>query len=438
MKLQKSWTSVNITNIPQRLQKEKPNLVRVFRRFWETPLEEYAARLYNKPASPIEPELVSAFEEEWREAGLTESQTEGASRLLRTNPVIQTSHHITPTNGPRFSTIDLICLSGLSPSDCYLVGAYSGVAFSNPAWSGALSYGGLLISDILEKPSPAYSQTLRAAKERREHGKNEHRISLIPSRQRDQLLYGTKITPHQTNLYPSFTPKLQTILPQFQENTLYSHWAAKVCATLQNHTFARNNIAVFDMNQAIKRYLLKILESDGDHFIKRLFFDKNASERIWRAFGFPAPFLGCYRGKKSNKIERLFWQDNRLVGHRSHYRVDTTDDLCRLIREEPVCPGLFVVFLVLKFLNGIRCLGSFNQIEYMEEYRRIWHSLDLKQRLDVDPDTMHTLTTGQIMVGGESVWPLDYFVKEKRLSVSDFGSWPMKRFWEPIVNLLCQ
>ena len=271
-------------NFPSHLEKSRPNLVRVFRQYWETPLREYAEQLFCKEAFPIESELIAAFEEEWKETGFLEDQIETASRQLQNTNVVQTSHHITPTSGPAFTSIDVISLSGLSSSDYYLVGAASGVAFSNPLWSGALSYGDLAISQLLEKPSSAYYQAHRAEKERYKHGKCERRISLIPSKQRDQLIYGTKLTKFQTDLFSSFSTKLKAILPKFRKDEMYSRWAAKICANIQNPIFDTDRILIFDLNQVIKRYLLKILENDRDHVIKHFLIKRYPTE-------FGKPFL---------------------------------------------------------------------------------------------------------------------------------------------------
>ena len=421
---------------PPGFERDHPNLARVFRQHWDTPLEEYAKRLFRKKGFPIEPELISSFEEEWREVGLAENRIAAASRQLSESSVIQTSHHIAPTCGPTFSTVDLISLSGLSVSDCYLIGASSGVAFSNPAWSGSLCYGELSISHLLEKSSRVYHRTQRAERERRNHGRQELRLSLIPSGQRDRLVYGTKLTTFQSDLYASFSPKLKSILHEFGKEESYSRWAAKTCARIQNHAFDTDRIVIFDINQAIKRYLLKILANGKEHPVKRILFDKNVSDKIRRAFPFSTPFLGHYRGKKSDKVDRLFWEENRLVGKKETYPIDSAKKLHRLIEQEQLCPGLFIVFFVLRFLNGIRCLGSFNQIEYLEEFRRTWQSLDLEWNMDLEPDNMHMLTTGRIKIDGKPIWPLDLFFRGERIQVRNFQTTRLGDFWQPIVEEL--
>ncbi len=101
-----------------------------------------------------------------------------------------------------------------------------------------------------------------------------------------------------------------------------------------------------------------------------------------------------------------------------------------------MCPGLFIVFFVLRFLNGIRCLGSFNQIEYLEEFRRTWQSLDLEWNMDLEPDNMHMLTTGRIKIDGKPIWPLDLFFKGERIPVRSFQTTRLGDFWQPIVEEL--
>ena len=116
--------------------------------------------------------------------------------------------------------------------------------------------------------------------------------------------------------------------------------------------------------------------------------------------------------------------------------MESIDKLYQLLSDDHICPGVFIVFLVLKFLNGIRCLGSFNQIEYLENYRKTWQQLDLNWKLDLSDDIMNSLTSGRLLVDNRPVWPLDLFMKQEQLSIEEFSSWKLGKLWEPIVNQL--
>ena len=427
---------MNTVKFPDHLGKKYPSLAQIFKQNWDIPLSEYASQLYQKTPVPIESDLIHSFEDEWRDAGYTDEQIKTALRQLEETPVIQTSHHVTPTNGPGFLCIDLISLAGLSSFDCYLVGANSGVSFSNTAWSGALSYGDLPTAELLEQSSASYSQARRSAKERHRHGETSARISLIPSNQRDQLVYGTKIGPYQLKLFSDFSQSLKTIQTPRERGEAYSQWAITTCMNIQNRVFNTANIFYFDINRVIKRYLLKVLEADKEHLIKQLFFSKELSKIVQETFQSLSPFLGTYRGKKSEKVDRLRWERHQLIGSKQIYEIDSVETLHHLIKEDRICPGLFLVFLVLRFLNGIRCLGSFNQVEYLEVYRQKWIGLNLKWNLDLDPDCPNVLTTGRLSIKKKPIWPLDLYLKKQRLSIKDFENWKMSQFWSPIVTQL--
>ncbi len=424
-------------NLSRQFTKKHPNLACIFKKHWNTSLSKYTEQLYQKPSFPIENELLEAFQEEWQDTGFTREQIDEATQQLIKTSTIQTSHHVTPTNGPTFLSLDIICLTGLVFSDYYLVGANSGVSFSNVAWSGALSFGDLPLGVLLKKSSKSYSQAIKAAKERRVHGDNDSRISLIPSKQRDQLVYGTNLTTQQIELFSDFEQPLKAILPDSPVKSAYSHWAVNVCSAIQNSIFNTNKILYFDINRVIRRYLLKILSSEKDHAIKQLFHSQTPeSTIIWKAFNLPSPLLSNYRGKKSSKVDHLYWDHNYLTGTKRSYRVESIDKLYQLLSDDHICPGVFIVFLVLKFLNGIRCLGSFNQIEYLENYRKTWQQLDLNWKLDLSDDIMNSLTSGRLLVDNRPVWPLDLFMKQEQLSIEEFSSWKLGKLWEPIVNQL--
>jgi hypothetical protein len=219
-------------NTPKKL---KSRLLEIFEKNWTVTVEEYARKLYDNTASHnIEKTLTQSIYEELTATAFSSNQASDIINQLEANPVLQTSHHITPTNGPTFLAIDIISLCGLINNSYYICGANSGVAFSNTAWSGALSYGSLPLSDLFEEDSSLYRQNLKSGRERKLHGEQELRISLIPSRLRDQMLFGQRLTEFQNKLFRQFKQPLKDLLLGNQRETIYSRWAIRVCAQIQS------------------------------------------------------------------------------------------------------------------------------------------------------------------------------------------------------------
>jgi hypothetical protein len=424
-------TSLDDINI-----KNYPNLSQVFSQNQHVPLKAYSARLFDKEKSGIEPELLSAFKKEWQASGWCSTDIIKASAQLQKNPVIQTSHHITPTNGPTFLTLDMICLCGLKPDLYYLVGANSGVAFSNSAWTGALSYKAVQLSQLLLEGSQAYHQAVKSNQERVLHGNIENRYSLIPARQRDQLLYGVKITESIYKKYAQLNIELRDRLPKMEIGKRYNRWAVKSCEQIQKTILNQPNILYFNINQVITNYLIAIIKKEEiQHPVFQIFFGKK-SKAFWTDFKEYPAFLGSYSGKKSHKVDQLTWGKEGLIGKKTIYPIAKPEDLLMLLQQTKICPAVLITFLILKFINRIRCLGSFNQIEYLENIRLKLFDFPPRWNLDLNQEADNMLTTGRIFKFGKPYWPLDLFIEKSSIDVQGFAEYPMIKFWQPIINQL--
>lgn len=420
----------------QKLKQTYPVLSTVFEKFWTTQLDEFASHLYQKNPVSLEKELLESITEELSSMSIEKTQIKQVVDQLIQVPVLQTAHHITPTNGPTFLTIDIISLAGLKPDQPYLVAANSGVAFSNSAWTGALSYESLNTSQIFPVTSSAYRNALKSSHEREQHGETEKRVSLVPSRQRDQLVFNTELTEYQQNLYLQFNQEVKNRVGPMDPNQPFSYWAIQSCRRIQEEIFSRYNIVIFDINRIICRYLAKILSKEVTHPVHELFFNTKTSNEILNIFQQPSMFLTSYKGKKSYKVEPLYWKSTGLDGEKVGYKKVNRQDLIEALANFDLCPGLFLTFFVLRFLNGIRCLGSFNQIGYLEAFRKKWAALGLNWPLDLKSDYMHSLTTGRLTLDGKLLWPLDLSMRGETLNMKRFSNLPMHIFWEPILKQL--
>ncbi len=416
----------------EKLQESHPKLAQIFAENWELPLEEYAPKLFESSPSggspfALEPLFLKAFEETLGENGYSYSEIDTAKEQLLKKPVLQTSHHLTPTHGPTFFTLDLQALSGLGPGEPLLIGANSGVAFSNTAWSGALSYQDVSLEELLEAESPLYRQTLKGQSERESHGEDQKRISLIPSKVRDQLVFGETIPQSLVDAYSQMTEDLQALLPPPKLDEAYSPWALQTARSIQKSIFGREFI-IFDINQLVANYLGLILTEDASHPLCELLFDSEKVKSFNGSQDYPITFLGSYRGKKSSKVEIINWDGSSLKGPKRGQQSRSKETLAQELKTGRLCPGVALVFLVVHFSAKIKCLGSFNQVEYLQKMQSSLKNLALGFSL---PEfTGEALTTGRLLKDGMGYMPLDLSLNKTKITLTDFQKITMGEFWD--------
>ena len=123
-------------------------------------IQRYARQCYDYSAAKLDDLFLDCFKQELINSGYQKDSNQ-ILQQFKNNPVLQTAHHLTATNGPTFTAIDLVSLMGLEEK-YYLVGVFSGVPFSNPAWSGSLSYGDIALEKMIQKTSPFFSNKRKA------------------------------------------------------------------------------------------------------------------------------------------------------------------------------------------------------------------------------------------------------------------------------------
>jgi len=399
-----------------RLQTSHPRLAAIFARHWGTSLGDYAPLLYQAEPQPLEPAWGVALQTEWHRLGQTAPQANALWSQLQQTPVLQTSHHLTPTHGPSFLSLDLQCLAGLPPGQTYLVGACSGVAFSNTAWSGALCFGQSRFADLL-LPGPALAEALKSQTERAGHSlAEEQRLSLIPSRWRDQLLFGQPLPERLRELKPQFTPAMQRLLGDFSGD--YADFAATTASRIQRQITGRE-LLVFDLPRVVAHYLALLVEAGTPHPLLNLLQSPQALNLA------PLAWMGNVAGKKSFKVEPWNWDGDSLQGEKSGVILQGWSALQDRLLCRDLCPGVSLVFLCLLHL-GIKALGSFNQVEYLADLRGRATLMNLRAPAPLGEE----LTTGRWLFKGQPTYPLDLALQGKKLNSTEFLDLTMGEFWE--------
>ena len=95
--------------------------------------------------------------------------------------------------------------------------------------------------------------------------------------------------------------------------------------------------------------------------------------------------------------------------HSQNYKLKLTqENLINEIKSGALCPGLFLGFTALSFLNGFVCFGSFEQVEYLAVFKQKWLKLDLLDNKNVEMSNTSAFTSGRCVdESGEGIHPLD-------------------------------
>ncbi|MBF0349936.1 MAG: hypothetical protein HQM11_02840 [SAR324 cluster bacterium] len=370
------------------------------------PIQEYSHELYEYPASvEVESFLKEAFTDELREMAWTHAQVDEIVESFIRLRVLQTATHVTATEGPTFWAIHHLSTLGFPEGEYYGIGAFSGVPFSGSAWSGCLNYSKRhQLEDIIQKPSSIYRELEKSQKNRMQDTADA-RISLIPGKMRDVSVFHALIPERTSHILACANPVLQKLAPVPETGTLFSRWSLDFCQQQMNLLMPDKPMVFFDINQVIRRYLLKILVLEN-HPVTRIFTDQALRKNLLNAFAQDIPMFSAPSGNCSKQI---FWK----LGESCLYSPEGTEplDLSMIyenLEKENWCPAIFPTFIVLAFLNGWKCLGSFEQIEYLTRFKNRLQTLNWLNQEQIKNVETQGLTTGRCVdAQGIPVYPLD-------------------------------
>ena len=388
---------------------KRPVLADILEKLWELPLLEYSASLWEKPPStpPMEKALLEAFESEFCRIGLSYEQAREFCDSLEKTRILQTATHLTATEGPTFLALHQLALLGLPPQETYFVGSFSGVPFANSAWSGCLNYSKRFDLEALISPQAAEFTELKRSDADRSRDSAERRISLIPGKMRDARVFQSRIPQKLLNLQPHFAEAIRKISPATVCGDDFTVWASQFCTNQLRQIIPQKSLLYFDLNEVIRNYLLKVLQN-STHPLHRLLFERKIRESVFAEFPAETP-LFTVEVLHKNKIrqESLIIQDEMLKSQ--NYQLELSQQkIIHELETGRLCPGLFLVFTSLSFINGLTCFGSFEQVEYLAEFKRRWLKLDLLEKEAVRTVNISALTSGRYVDEAQAVvHPLD-------------------------------
>ena len=404
-------------------------LQRHIEKYKEYTLHDYATTLFSIQYKRVfhDEILINVLYEAILQQGYTSEKTKNIVKDFLQSPIIQTTHHLTLTNGPTFNTIDILALCAIPQDKNYLVGACSCIPFSNIAWSGALNYGDIPSTSIIKKDSPLFFHTQKSIKDRLQDGTQEKRISLISSQYRDSLVYQKKIDEKISDAVDCLEIDLLQVIPHPSKFTYYTDWALKACSNLQKKILQRNNIVYFDINKVTADYLIAIL-SNEEHIITHIL----TTQKQHTYFAERIPNEPLFFASNQKKIQKI--QPITFLTLQTWYKekLELAEKITELLKNRELCPSNFLVFLTFIFLNNIRCLGSYLQIEYLENYRQLLMKSPLFFYFHLYDERENTFSYARIKKNGTWLWPLDIFVSKENINVESFSEISMKEFWKSL------
>jgi len=401
---------LNKNNIGDLLNKAKrPILSRILEEVWDIPVSEYACSLWHKTTNspPMENALREAFEKEFLRIGIGLDEVKVFLNRLEKTRVIQTATHLTASEGPTFLALHHLSLLGMPQQETYFVGAYSGVPFANSAWSGCLNYSNRFeLEDVISRQYKGFSDLKRSDFDRLRDS-SERRISLISGDMRDMLVFQSKINEKLVSQIPYFADPIRVLTPDAKIGEDFSIWATQFCTNQLRHIIKDKSIIYFDINEVVRSYLIKVLKK-SDHPLHAIFFNSKIREKVLGFFPTEMPIFFIDAFYKNKIRQQSVCLKNGVLFCQNYQLELTLENILRELEKGKLCPSLFLVFTTLSFLNGLICFGSFEQVEYLADFRNRWLKNDFLDKEFVYSANVSAFTSGLcIDDAARKISPLD-------------------------------
>lgn len=383
-------------------------------KYWNKSLLEYSKIINTYSAkSKMERYLKRAFEIELLRLGYSKKETDNIILDLDKNRIIQTAPHLIPSNGPRMFFIDWLSSLNLNTKKFYVVGMYSGIPFSNTFYPGHITFNKKIVLDkILDKNTDIYKTEIKKEKTKANNGLDE-KISLIPSRIQDDLVYKSSIEQKTIEVIGSLTLESKSL---FLNDELtkgdYTRWSLTCQKNINSTVLNKKNLVYVDMNEVVKNYLVEAF-SQKKHILYRIFFNKKERKNFLHHFANEKIFVLPFISKKYPSNETLNFEGDFLMGKHNKIKINQKN-IIELLKNGRLCPSTFMCFTVLSFLNDFKCLGSFRQAVYLPEYKDKWIKSKILYTKKVSLVPCCNLTTGHFIENEmQGIRPLDILIGTK-------------------------
>ncbi len=382
------------------LSQGKDTLANVIKNSGDLTIAQYSKYLWSYNTDiPFEPELIKAFKTEFKRVGVNENIWDEIINSMQKYRTIQTASHtglLDSTSVPSL-TLHSIALKSIPLDVYYIVGTFSGIPFGNDSYPAVLSCNiNRDFKDVIDENSIYYPIFKKRQLDRIRDVKDEkyNRLSLYENNQRDELVYRSKIPESFKKIYPYLTGPVKDYLKYKDGDTDFTKLMVNSTNEFSKKLFNNEKIIYIDINEVVSNYLCLVL-NNKDHFIYKMFFEEIFHKQImdvWREYAhFFYDVIDSQNGKKQVKayIDELI-----LKNTISEERV-TPEKLIEKLKNTQFCPGVFMGFTVLSFLNGFQCFGSFKQTTYLTDYKNTWVKSNLLP-IDITNVRTNSLTTGEL------------------------------------------
>jgi len=387
-----------IQNLLETLRAEnKLHLANVIEKNWDKTVLEYSASLFKyEPANKVEPELINALQTILTKYKYSSEDSTSIIDSFIKHRVVQTAHHLDIVNTPRMLTINWLSSIGMPKDAWYLVFAYSGIPYSNASRPGCLKFSNTELDKIISTDSNLYNQINTDINNSKLHRDHElQRISLTPSNMQDEIVYRSTVKDRTINTINSLTPELSPYFSVPNIESSYPVFALNTNKNIEREILNLQNSVYLDINEITTQYLLQVLKNK-DHIITKILCDEKTRNILAGLIPEEAMFYGSYL--KDGKFKQVsIFLNNDGFSKSKYYNLEATPEkIIDALNNERLCPGLFLTYLVFKFVNGARCLGSFVAAEYLPTYKEKLTATGLLADYNLESIPTDNLTTGML------------------------------------------
>ena len=387
-----------IENLLKTLREErKDHLANVIEKNWDKTILDYSASLYKyKPVIDVEIELINAIKIVLTQYSYSSADQESIIESFKKHRVIQTATHLEISPIPRWLTINWLATRGLPKDAWYLVFPFSGVPFGNASRPGVLKFSKHELNDLIKENTDLYKtiqKDLMNSKNDRIH--NLQRLSIVPSSMQDEIVYRSKVPKRTIEVLSNLTDKIKDYFPIPNIDSSYPKYASNTARDMERKIIGLNKYVHLDINEITTQYLLQVLKNPN-HIVTKILCDEQTRSILAPVIPTEAMFYASYLKDGKFKQESIFITNDGFTKSKYYKLNANPNDIINALNNDRLCPGLFLTYLVFKFVNGTRCLGSFVAAEYLPLYKEKLIGTGILKDYNIESVPTDNLTTGML------------------------------------------
>ena len=146
----------------------------------------------------------------------------------------------------------------------------------------------------------------------------------------------------------------------------------------------------------------------SNHPLHAIFFNTKIREKVLGFFPKEMPLFTVDVLYKNKIRQQSVFLTNGILFSQNFKLELSLENIIRELEKGTLCPSLFLVFTTLIFLNGLICFGSFEQVEYLADFRNRWLENDFLDKEVVHSVNVSSFTSGLCLdAAATKVFPMD-------------------------------